>query len=194
MASGNAISKQELAAKLIVESELTIEAMAKQVGISPATIYNWRRTPEFQSIVERCRDDYRKRIQSDGIAKRENRVAALGDRWRRLKQIIDERAAVPEMATVPGGKTGLMVHQVKGIGKGEDFQVIDEYVLDAALLRELRDHEKQAAEELGQWLERREVTTIEKPPEKLEALSVEELRTLRELRAKMEQEKTPSGN
>lgn len=53
-----------------------------------------------------------------------------------------------------GGKTGLIVHNVKGVGKGDDFQLIDLYEVDTGLLREMREHEKQAAQELGDWTER----------------------------------------
>lgn len=35
--------------------------------------------------------------------------------------------------------------------------VVQEYAVDAPLLRELREHERQAAEELGEWREKGEV-------------------------------------
>ncbi len=57
-----------------------------------------------------------------------------------------------------GGASGLIVHQVKMIGRGEEAQIVHEYVIDAGMLREMREHEKQAAMELGQWTEKREMT------------------------------------
>ena len=57
------------------------------------------------------------------------------------------------MQNAPGGKTGLMSLDYKG--KDADRAV---YKLDAALLKELRDLEREIAIELGQWAERREVS------------------------------------
>src|SRR5450432_4783248 len=84
------------------------------------------------------------------ISSRNARVQALQDRWDRLRQVIDERAASPDFAGVPGGTTGLLMKDYKG--KDADTPV---YKVDAGLLAELRNHEKQAAEELGQWGEKR---------------------------------------
>jgi hypothetical protein len=56
-------------------------------------------------------------------------------------------------ADVPGGTTGLLVKDYKG--KDADQPV---YKVDTRLLAELRAHEKQAAEELGQWSEKQELT------------------------------------
>jgi hypothetical protein len=87
------------------------------------------------------------------ISRRNARVQALQDRWDRLRQVIDERAASPDFAGVPGGTTGLLMKDYKG--KDADTPV---YKVDAGLLAELRNHEKQAAEELGQWGEKRQLT------------------------------------
>jgi hypothetical protein len=80
-------------------------------------------------------------------------VKALGDRWNRLRQVIAARAADPDHAKAPGGDTGLLVRKLKQIGSGESARTVEEYEVDAALLREAREHEKQAAQELGQWNE-----------------------------------------
>jgi hypothetical protein len=53
----------------------------------------------------------------------------------------------------PDGTTGLLVSSYKG--KDADQPV---YKVDTSLLAELRAHEKQAAEELGQWTENLELT------------------------------------
>ena len=92
------------------------------------------------------------------IAVRLNRVNALEYRWQKIQQVIEERAADPSMAEIPGGKTGLIVRQIKTVGSGAGMKVLPEYVIDAGLLKELRAHEQQAAQELGQWVNKREVT------------------------------------
>ena len=63
------------------------------------------------------------------------------------------------MQSIPGGKTGLIVMTIKGIGTKDDFQVVREYRLDRELLAEMRAHEQQAAEELGQWVQRKETAS-----------------------------------
>ena len=61
---------------------------------------------------------------------------------------------VLDVQDVAGGRTGLIVHNVKGVGKGDDFKLIDVYEVDTSLLKEMREHEKQAAIEVGQWQEK----------------------------------------
>jgi hypothetical protein len=84
-------------------------------------------------------------------------MRAYDDRWRALQQVIAERAAHPDMRDVPGGRTGLLVRSLKTIGSGDAAREVAEYRLDAAILKELRELERQAAEEAGQWTTRSEV-------------------------------------
>lgn len=83
---------------------------------------------------------------------------ALEYRWQKIQQVIEERAADPSMTKIPGGKTGLIVRQIKAVGSGAGMKILREYVIDAGLLKELRAHEQQAARELSQWVNKREVT------------------------------------
>jgi len=55
------------------------------------------------------------------------------------------------LADIPGGNTGLLVRDYKG--RNADKPV---YKADTALMAEMRATERQAAEEMGQWVERRE--------------------------------------
>jgi len=88
-------------------------------------------------------------IRQEGIACVEERIAAKQERWLALQQIIAERAEL--YATVPGGgQTGHMVRQLKGIGSGDNFREVEEYVVDTGLLAELHRLEDAAGEELGQ--------------------------------------------
>ena len=88
---------------------------------------------------------------AESIAIKEARIRAVNDRWLKLQQVISERAAAEKMQSVPGGTTGLLAHDQKGVGSGFAAQVIDVYEVDTGLLKELREHEVQAAKELGQW-------------------------------------------
>jgi hypothetical protein len=95
-------------------------------------------------------------VSQHGVAVLQERVLALQNRWDRMKELIEARATAPEMQAVTGGTTGLLVHNVKSIGSGEYAERVDLYEVDAGLLREMRELEKQAAIEMGQWTEKKE--------------------------------------
>ena len=81
----------------------------------------------------------------------------------RMQRLLAARAAGMGQDEIEGGDTGLLVRKVKtvqllngvSITRSEAF----EYELDAALLREMRELEKQAAMEVGQWTEKNQNTT-----------------------------------
>lgn len=167
------------AAALVAENALSEERIAEAVGVDRRTLFRWRQVPEFQARVAEHIAELEAATLRYGIAKRRRRVAALDDRWNRLQRVIEERAADPKMADVPGGTTGLVVRQVKLVkvytssedeppGDDEassetevlysakrDVQV-EEYTVDAPLLKEIRATEEQASKELGQWVEKQE--------------------------------------
>jgi hypothetical protein len=152
------------AAQLIAEGDLTLAQIGESVGRDQRTLWNWRQHPEFVARIDEHLAIFRDEVRRRGIAVRERRINALNDRWLRLHSVIEQRAADPAMAAVPGGATGLLVHDVKGIGSGESARVVDLYEVDVGLLRELREHERQAAQELGQWTEKQEISgDAEKP-------------------------------
>jgi len=99
-----------------------------------------------------------KSLVVQAITIKEARLRAVNDRWLKLQQVIAERASDPNMQEIPGGKTGLLAHDQKGVGAGAAAEVIDVYEVDTGLLKELREHEVQAAKELGQWSEKAEIT------------------------------------
>ncbi len=87
------------------------------------------------------------------IRDRKARIAVLQDRWERLQRVISERAADPNMAGVPGGRTGLILVRVRRVGRGKDVTV-RQYEVDTRTLAEIRAIEEQAARELGHWSEK----------------------------------------
>jgi len=68
------------------------------------------------------------------------------------------------MIDVPGGSTGLLVCQYQGKSENAVYRVDPGLI---GLLAELRAHEKQAAEELGQWSEKHAVTVKDGLAERL---------------------------
>lgn len=151
---------------------LSNEQIAEKVGVARQTLDNWKRLPEFAARVREHQETWREQIKAEGIANRQNRVDALNDRWLKMQQVIEARAE--ELAGVPGGDTGLLVRQAKLVKvydakgtPGEDEEgetlysakrdvVMYEYAVDTALLKEMRETEKQAAQDLGQWSEKQE--------------------------------------
>lgn len=159
MAAFRWTKRREEAAKLVAEDELTNEQIAECLGVTRQCLDKWKRHPDFQGRVAQLLAEIRAAILAEGIADRVKRVRAQNDRWDRMRRVIDERAEDPQFQDVAGGRTGLIVHNVKGVGKGEDFRLIDLYEVDTGLLAEMRATEKQAAQELGQWTEKRDIVS-----------------------------------
>jgi phage terminase small subunit len=145
-----------------VASGLSLTEAAKRSGYSETAAHNsGSRVAQKPLVAKRINElrTSRAGVPSVGFRSPAGRVSSLEDRWARMRRIIIERADDPEMEAVPGGKTGLLVKQMKQIGTGDKAQVITSFVLDRELLSELRAHEQQAAEELGQWSTRKESYT-----------------------------------
>lgn len=151
-------ARHDRAAVLVAEDELTDDEIAAALKVTRDTISRWKRFEVFQVRVQEVRAELAAASHRRALGRRERRVRALDDRWRLLLQVIEERAADPAVSAVPGGSTGMLVRQLKGVGSGDNFQLVEEYEVDTGLLKELREHERQAAQELGQWSERHEVT------------------------------------
>jgi hypothetical protein len=197
-------NRKEEAALLLSQDELTIAAIAEKVGVSKQGISLWRAHPEFLARIDAHIAEFRARVRRRGIAIIENRVAHLQRRHDLMNKIIEERGIA--LKDIPGGSTGLLVHNVKSIGSGETAERVDLYELDAALLSELRQHEKQAAQELNQWAEKsvREITGAGGGPIKikydLSQLTKEDWLAIREFRSRArisipaETTASPNGN
>lgn len=181
------------ATELLAAGVLTQEDIADQLGIDRRTLYRWRQDPDFAARVEVRVQEIGAEVRRIGIADQSRRLAALNDRWNRMRRVLESRADDPTMQGIPGGSTGLLVRTTKGIGKGADFQVIEEYAVDTGLLAELRATEKQAAQELGQWTEKKEVSGPGGKPISLEVLSADELDALETLTVRLVEARPGDG-
>lgn len=155
--------RKEQAAVLLAEDELTDQEIAQRLGIGRTTLFSWKSHAEFTARLAEVSQTIGNVTMRRAIAKKARRVSALNDRWNKLHKVIEERAADPTLADIPGGKTGLIVRQTKGIGKGKTFQVVEEYAVNIGLLKLLNDTERQAAQECGQWLKKSDITTGGEP-------------------------------
>jgi transposase-like protein len=149
--------KRVEAAALLAQDELTDEEIAQRVGVARQTLTRWKVEPDFLDMIT----EHTARVQSAmlrlDIAKRHKRVEKLDILHEKSWSVIEARAAaMPNDA--PGTKTGLLVHQVKQVGAGPSATIVDEYVVDTALMKEIRAIQEQAAAELGQKVDKVAVT------------------------------------
>jgi hypothetical protein len=108
---------------------------------------------QAKKTYSQLKEEFEREALGEGLARRAVRLREKMERHALLKRVIGERADHVEMQDAPGGKTGLLCLDYKG--KDADRAV---YKLDAALLKELRDLEREIAIELGQWAERKEIS------------------------------------
>ncbi len=131
------------------------------------TLKEWSRKYKWQERLAEQIERERAAIEAKGIVDRQNRVNELNERWQLMRQLRKARAKDALMAGVSGGETGLLVASpmlVKVYECGDEdsdtltptkqSQIAYEYAFDASLMKEMRDTEKQAAIEMGQWEEK----------------------------------------
>lgn len=164
--------KQDQAARLVAEDRRPDREIAAQCGVAERTLERWKKLPAFMARVAEHREAWRDEELQKGIADRVERIRGYEDRRARLYRVMQARAE--QHADVPGGDTGLLIRQVKlvkvydaeaGDEPGTDVLYsakksveVEEYAIDTGLLKELRDLERQAAQDLGQWTEKKELT------------------------------------
>jgi hypothetical protein len=125
---------------------------------------SWRVNELRNEIAAKFRQSREERLSS-----LQQRIDGYNERRQKLLAVIGERAMAGWNA--PGASTGLLTREVKSIGAGKTFKEIEEFRVDIPLLRELRDIEKQAAIELGQWTEKRDVKMDPQVNQKSEILA-----------------------
>lgn len=150
-------AKRMEAATLIAADYLSDEQIAQKIGVNRGTIWRWRQEPEYVARIDSIRLEMIEKIRRRGIANKDWRIKQLQDHILKLLELREERMANPDLAKI--SKTGLVVHDVKGVGKGADFQMVDTYSLDVGWSKEFRETMKQAAQESGQWVDKVASTT-----------------------------------
>jgi hypothetical protein len=138
------------AAQLLAEDTLTEEEIAQELKISRRTLCRWKQHPEFAAQVRALVAQYGALAERFSIGRVARRLEVLDENWRAMQRLKAERGKAPNMQDVPGGSTGLLVHDVKTVGSGEHARQVDIYRFDAALVKQMRETAREAAEELGQ--------------------------------------------
>ncbi len=192
--------RQQKAAALLAEDQLSDTAIAEEVGISRRALVKWKNQPAFTVRVQEIQTELGRIAMQSAITRREYRIGVLNQMHSKVLRVMEERAVDPEMANVPGGDTGLLVK--RSIVSGGKL-IANDYAVDVALLAELRAIFEQAAQELGQRTQKHEVTnvlTVEVIDSWLSEADDEELEQLvgrgerRELRANSSSRMISSGS
>lgn len=143
---------RETAIVLLAEGDKSAGEIAEACGVNRRTIIRWQQEPEFAERVQSLKESNKTQLEGDGVRRKDNRINIYQDTIDRIQTLIKERA--DEMADeVAGGGTGLLTKDYKG--KDADRAV---YKFDAALVTQLNATLRQAAQEMGQWTEKQEVT------------------------------------
>jgi hypothetical protein len=133
--------RREHASQLLAEARFNHKKIAELVGVSLASITKRKRRPEVKERIAELAATYTERVFNEGLALKANRLAELNELHEKAVQIIAERAADPDLALTPGGKTGLVMRFTKVIGK----QVYVSYAVDTKLIKEMRAISEQYA-------------------------------------------------
>jgi len=141
-----------------------------------------------ESRVKELKSAIAEQVVQLAVSDRNQRLAMLQEIVDARRTIIKERAAHPDNQTTPGGKTGRMVKTLKMIGGGEAAIPVEEWQVDNATDRKVREALKQAAIECGDWAEKKEpphegtTATVEAGRPDLRALGPERLQVLIQVR------------
>lgn len=139
---------KEKAAIELAKGTVTATRIAAELNLNRHTIGEWRKHPEFLARIEDHLAAFREAMLSEGIAEKAYRMHVLQTRHEQIAQVFAERAKAADMQKVPGGKTGLLVRKLKGVGKGQDYKVVEEFEGDTGLLAAERDTLEQAKREM----------------------------------------------
>jgi len=134
-------------AVMVLAAGGTESAAAAAAMVTERTIQNWKQQPEFEKCLKDVEEDILGMIRSNGVQ------LAVKDREARLLRR-NERA-------------NLLADRIERAKAGDVGDLV-------RLLKEERDNERQAAIEVGDWTEKREVDLTKVPAEKLvEVLNAE---------------------
>jgi Helix-turn-helix of insertion element transposase len=155
-AEGPLTAAQEQAAQMVAEGRFEFRKIAESVGIDVATLFRWRRDEPFAARVAEISAEFAAAALKRGVARKDYRLSCLANVHSKLLTVIEERGEAEDMQNVPGGKSGLLVKTYKVSGE----MVMTEYAVDTGLIRELRGIQEQAAKEMGQLVEKREIRLL----------------------------------
>ncbi len=168
-------SRRTRAAVLVAEDELTDNEIAAAVGINTRTLQRWKHQSAFAAQVGGHIGAIQAGMLRLTIAKKHKRLAVLDQLHTKSLAVIEARAqryqatmsddaavvAAQAARSVFGRETpfeavtGLLVEKETVNNAG--YRTV-EWAVDRGLIQEIRSLHEQAAKELGQWVDRSEVS------------------------------------
>lgn len=159
----------ERGALMVAKGEKTRHQIAVELEISYQLLSGWiNDDPEFQAEVESIKAEIKQALIEQGIAAKAVRLEKYNRIVERIESVIDSRSKSCAAGLIAGGESGLIAHDVRLTRSGEP---IDIGRFDGALVREFRETLKQAAIEVGDWSEKRELSGPHEGPIQVEILS-----------------------
>lgn len=138
--------------RMALEEGMSNAQIAEKVGVSSGTIATWLKRPEYKEAINRYNELLQEETFRLSVANKSRRIQDYQNIRDRIQTVIDGRAEA--YSHIPGGKSGLLVKQVKSIGSGINAYEASEYVYDTSLVRDILAISKQAAIEKGEWSEK----------------------------------------
>jgi hypothetical protein len=154
-------AKRERAAALLARDEDTDQAIARACATTDRALRYWKSHPEFAARVREQAAQLRAALIAEGIVTKQHRIDQYNRDWQDLERVKQARASHYADA-VPGGDTGLIVGKpvqvrvVRDAAEGPRYSEVMEYKLDTGLIDARMKLAKQAAQELGQWVEKQD--------------------------------------
>lgn len=146
-------ARQETAARLIAEDEVSDEKIADAVGVARSTLSRWRQEPAFRQRVTEHIATIREQVLSSGWARVDKRIGLLAKNINRVERIIGENENHPDVIDRPGASTGLIFREVT---PGRFGDVVT-YKVATNLLAEQRAALRDLAQQAGQLTEKLDV-------------------------------------
>jgi hypothetical protein len=165
------------AAQRLADGRMTDERIAQEAGVSRMTLYTWQKDPDFAARIEQHTQTLHARLVKRGAADKQKRINGQVERLQLYWDLLAARAGdgqaalkaagTPDEAAralralfgkgelPPGVETGLLTKTYKQIGK----VLQEEWAVDTGLLAEMRALEKQIAQELGEWTDKKDITS-----------------------------------
>jgi hypothetical protein len=140
--------QREYAAAQLAKGPVTMTKVAADLDVKRHTIAEWRKHPDFAARVDSHVEAFRAAMLAEGVADKAYRMHVLQTRHEQIAQVFAERASDSSMEGVPGGTTGLLIRKLRGVGKGQEYKVVEEFEGDTGLLAAERDTLEQAKREM----------------------------------------------
>ncbi|MDP9364207.1 MAG: hypothetical protein M3Q10_08275 [Chloroflexota bacterium] len=144
---------------LIAEGGKVYQQIADELGITRECLWRWRKEPQFAAALDDLRALLEEETRAYAVANRHDLLEGLTERRERLLRIVAEREEYHRNhETVhPGATTGYLVKTHKVVGTGAYATTVEEWAVDAGLVKSLNETEKQGAVLAGIWTERQQV-------------------------------------